>query len=56
MKDGRVTYRNKITDHTGEIIGQVNDCIVLNVGPFTHLDAIDVTAKNRPEPNAAFCP
>ena len=34
----------------------MNDCIVLNVRPLTHLDAIDVTAKNRPEPNAAFCP
>ena len=34
----------------------MNDRIVLNVRPSSNADAIDVTAKNRPEPNAAFAP
>ena len=49
MADGDVAAQN-----AGEIIGEVKDGVVLDVGIFANDDAVDITAENCIVPNAGM--
>lgn len=46
--------RDEFADVAAEVIGEVNDCVVLDVGAWADGDFVDVAAKGGVVPDAGF--